>query len=188
MLSAEIYLERIWEILSNYVQTLIAGTSELHLGQVGGHTKCIDVTPTLSVGASYASGDYVGTNNVPMTFVDAARITGGTGLIMGAVLIDKKISSVAGELWLFDTAPTGLGADSVAFTISDADALRCIGIIPFNTYYASTLNSISPGAPATPLAFQCLANSKNLYGAFVTRGAPAWIDQDVTFRLRVLQD
>ncbi len=167
-------------------ETVGLSAGENNLGAVGGHTACIDVVPTLTVHATYATGDYVGTSATPMTFTNAARVNAGTGIIVGAVLIDYAIQSIAGELWLFDTAITPPN-DSAAWSISDADAARCLGVIPFNTYYASALNSVCPIGGLT-IAFQTLPASKNIYGCFVTRGAPAYASGDLTFRLRVLQD
>lgn len=162
---------------------------ENHLGSVGGNSFAIDVTPVLTVHATYVANDYVGTNNVAMTFAGCARTNGGFGWITRAILIDNVIASVAGELWLFDTAPAGLGLDSAAFTITDADAARCVGVIPFQTYYASVLNSVADGyMPNGPMGFKCLAGSMALYGTFVTRGAPAYVANDLTFRLLGIQD
>jgi hypothetical protein len=122
-----------------------------------------------------------------MVFTDAARIINGTGWIVGASLIDYAKQSVACELWLFDTAITP-PADSAAWTLTDAHAARKICVIPFSTYYASALNSISDGVPARPAAFQTLAASKNIYGCLVTRGAPTYATGDLTVILDILQD
>jgi hypothetical protein len=160
--------------------------SEIHLGAVGGHTACVDVTPVLTVAATYVANDYVGTSGAAMVFAGCARIDAGTGIVIGAVLVDYALQSLPGELWLFDTGPTPPN-DSAAWTITDAMAKRCIGVIPFNTYYASAVNSISPVGNLC-IAFQCLSTSRALYGCFVTRGAPAYASGDLTFRLRVMQD
>lgn len=155
----------------------------------GGFSTVISVTPTLTVHATYASGDFVGTNNTAMTFTDAARSLAGTGWIMGAELIDYSATvGVAAELWLFDTTPAGLGNDSAAFTITDAASKQLICVIPFTTYFASALNCVSQGIPAGPAAFKCLTGSKDIYGCLVTRGAPAYASGDVTVRLFVMQD
>jgi len=95
---------------------------------------------------------------------------------------------VAAELWLFSAAPAGLGLDSAAFTITDADSLLCIGVIPFSTYYASALNSISNGViPNSNLPFK-LSSGTSLFGALVTRGAPAYTNGLVSVRIVVAQD
>ena len=148
-------------------------------------SNLITVSPVLTVAATYAANDYIGTSATAMIFANAARFTGGTGYVLGCELTDYALQSVAGELWLFDTAVTPPD-DSAAWTISDAHAATCIGVIPFSTYYASALNSVSNGVPAYPLHF--VAAAKALYGCFVTRGAPAYTSLDLTFRLAVIQD
>jgi hypothetical protein len=151
-----------------------------------GVMKSVDVVSALSVAAAYVANDFVGTSATPMTFADCARVNGGSGRIVGALLMDKVIASVAGELWLFDTAVTPPN-DSAAFAISDAHAARCIGVIPFSTYYASANNSVSP-KPDQNIPFTCLGGSKDLYGCFVTRGAPAYVGAtDLVFRLFIEQ-
>jgi hypothetical protein len=164
---------------------LIAG--ETYVGKVGGSTIISSNSPALTVAATYVSGDYVGTSATAMIFASCARVDAGTGVIVGCTLIDYALQSVAGELWLFDTAPTP-PADSAAWTISDAHAATCIGIIPFSTYYATALNSIALGVPAFPLPFTCGAAVRTLFGCFVTRGAPAYASGDLTFRLAIMQD
>lgn len=154
----------------------------------GGGVKHITVTPTLTVHANYAANDYVGTSGAPMTFSNAARVAGGSGLVLGCVVVDGAAQSIAGELWLFDATVTP-PADSAAWSISDADAKKCIGVIPTGTYYASALNSVAPSDPAGegPIRFNCAAASQDIYGCFVTRGAPTYADGDLTFRLAVMQ-
>jgi hypothetical protein len=147
----------------------------------------IVVTPVLTVAGAYVANDYVGTSGVAMTFAGAARLPGGTGFIQSAVLVDAVAASVVGELWMFDTIPTP-PADSAAWTITDAMALGCIGIIPFATYYASAINSVA-FYQGYPLGFKCLAGSTNIYGCFVTRGAPAYAATgDISFKIVTLQD
>jgi hypothetical protein len=154
----------------------------------GGYTNHITVSPVLTVHATYATGDYVGTSGAAMEFAGAARVDGGSGAIAGVTLVDAALQSVAGELWLFDT-PVTPPNDSAAWTLSDADAAHCIGIIPFSTYYASAANSVAPASASQPvLPFKCAAGSKSLYGCFVTRGAPAYASGDLTFRMGVMQD
>ncbi len=164
--------------------TLQAGTN--YVGTTGGNTAQIDVTPTLTVAATYVSGDYVGTSTTPMTFSGASRINNSTGTILSAVLVDGALQSVACELWLFDTTLTA-PADSAAWTLTDAEAKRCIGVIPFSTYYASGANSIS-FAQGVGIGFKTISASTNLYGCLVTRGAPTYASGDLTVRLNILQD
>ncbi len=163
---------------------MAAGTA--YIGTAGGNTAEIDVVPTLTVHASYSTGDYVGTSASAMTFTGASRINNSTGTVLSAVLIDYALQSISCELWLFDTAPTP-PADSAAWSISDADCARCIGVIPFNTYYASALNSVS-FAQGVGIGFKTISASTNLYGCLVTRGSPTYATGDLTVRLTILQD
>jgi hypothetical protein len=154
---------------------------------VKGNTVLIRATPTLTTAGTYAANDYVGTSGTCVTFANAARVNNGAGWILGAQLIDYATQSVSGELWLFDTAGTP-PADNAAWTMADASMARLVCVIPFSTYYASAVNSVSQGIPAAPAAFQTLAGSKDLYGVFVTRGAPVYATGDLTFILSVSQD
>jgi hypothetical protein len=164
--------------------SLTAG--ETHIGSVGGHSAISTVAIAMTTHATYAANDFVGTDGTPLTFAGCARVNAGSGVIVGATLIDYALQSVAGELWLFDTTFTP-PADSAAWTLSDAHAALCIGVIPFSTYYASALNSVSV-VNNLGMTFVCGAASKSLFGAFVTRGAPAYASGDLTIRLRILQD
>jgi hypothetical protein len=164
---------------------LLAGES--HIDAVGVNRVIVNATPVLSVHATYVTGDYVGQSAVPITFNSCARVSGGTGTITSAILIDYALQSITGELWLFDTIVTPPG-DSAAWTLSDAHAATCLGVIPFSTYYASALNSVSSGVPASPIAFKCGVAVRELYGCFVTRGSPTYASGDLTFRLNISQD
>ena len=150
------------------------------------YSNLITVTPVLTVHANYANGDYVGTSAVAMTLAGAARVPGGWGHITHIELVDYALQSVTGELWIFTEAPTP-PADSAAWTISDADALKCIGVANFATYYASALNSVAYYT-GNPIGFECAAGSVDLYACFVTRGAPALASGDLSFRVMCVQD
>jgi hypothetical protein len=145
---------------------------------MGDASRSVDVTPTLTVAASYASGDYVGTSGVAMVFNNIAVGATGGGVLQVNVT-DYSAGAVAGELWLFDSAVTP-PADSAAWTISDADSAHIIAVIPFSVWYASALNAVSP-SPSW-YSFKCATGSK-LYGCFVTRGSPSYSTGDLTFRM-----
>lgn len=152
---------------------------------VGGLTKNIDVTPNLSVGGSYVTGDFVGTSGVPMEFALAGRENGSTGWVLGALLENNVAESIAMELWLFDATVTP-PADSAAWTISDADAKKCIGVLKFAAadWCLSALNGVVRTAPAA-IPFTCAPTSQSLYGCLVARGT---LTGAVTVRLNIAQD
>ena len=171
---------------ANPLPVTAVNAASIVIGNVGGITTAIDVTPTLTVHATYISGDYVGESGVAMDFATAARINGGAGIIQSAVLVDFAMQSVACELWLFDVAPTPPN-DSAAWTISDADSAHLIGVLQFSSYYASAVNSVCPLVNCG-IGFKAAAGDRSIFGCLVTRGAPAYASGDVTIRLVILQD
>jgi hypothetical protein len=166
------------------IASIAAG--ETTIGRVGGNSTMVTGTPVLTVAGAYAINDYVGTSGDALTLASCARVTGGTGIITRAILIDYALQSVSMELWLFDTEPAPPN-DNAAWTISDADSLKCIAVIPFSTYYASAANSVSMSEQLA-IAFKCAAGSQNLYACLVTRGAPTFASLDVSVRLGIVQD
>lgn len=167
------------------IQSIATPAGENHIGEFGGRQTSITNTPTLTVASSYAANDYVGTSASPIVF-PVARIPNGSGIILSAVLIDYALQSIPAELWLFDATVTPPN-DSAAWTISDADSLKLIGVISFAAYYASAANSVSP-VNNVGLAFKTIGSDINIYGCLVTRGAPAYSNGDVSIRLNVLQN
>jgi len=153
---------------------------------VGGVQDTISNTPTLSVPGAYAAGDYVGTSAVAMILSGMARSNNGSGIILSARLIDKAAQSAPAELWIFDSAITP-PTDNAAWSISDADAAKLVGVIPFSSYYASALNSVSV-ANNIGQAFKTIGNDTKLYACLVTRGTPTYADGDVIIELEVLQN
>ena len=151
------------------------------------------VTPTLTVAGAYSANDYVGTSATALVFDPCGPSInvggkGCKGYILGARLIDYAVQSKGAELWVFESSVTPPN-DNAAWSISDADSKKLVCIIPFETYYASALNSVSEGTPVGGAArYVCAANSTSLYGCLVTRGTPTYTTGDVTVRLTILPD
>lgn len=76
------------------------------------------------------------------TFTAAARASGGTGTITGAIVSLSAGEAFQGEIWIFDQAATATN-DNVALSVSDSDILNLIGVIPFNTVDVNAANAIS---------------------------------------------
>jgi hypothetical protein len=98
----------------------------------------VSATPLLDTSA-YASGDtlHVTTMKFAECFNDSR-----SGYIEKMVIVDDALQSAACELWLFK-APITAAAANAAHSISDPDALNCVGVISSGAYYASALNSVS---------------------------------------------
>ena len=140
----------------------------------------VSATPTLDT-SIYAAGDSLHT--AAIEFAAAVRVSAGTGRVRKVVVVDKDLQSAAGELWLFSATVTPAAANA-AHSISDADAALCVGVIPFGTYYASALNSISVASPDLPI--KCAATS--LFGILVTRGTPTHSAAGLVVSLQIAQD
>jgi hypothetical protein len=170
--------------IKGYVSPIAAFPTTI-TGLVGGFSAAPPVNPVLSVAASYVTGDYVGTSSAPMEFTNIARTTGGTFYIPGATLIDIAKQSISGELWLFNStvAPP---LDSAAWTISSADMVKLLCVIPFSTYYATASYSVSQGHPDYVGPYKAVGTS--VFGCFVTRGSPSYASLNLTFILGSAQD
>lgn len=138
------------------------------------------VTPTLDT-AIYASGDSLHTT--VLSFASAVRVSGGSGRVRKLLVIDKAAQSAAGELWLFSATVTPAAANA-PHSISDADVVLGVAVIPFGTYYASALNSISIANVDQPI--NCAATT--LFGILVTRGTPTYAADSLVVTLQIEPD
>lgn len=154
----------------------------------GGFTTLTASTVVMSVAGAYATGDYMGTSIAPQYFEDALRVQALTGVVKSIVISDKiTTTNVAMELWLFSNsfvAPT----DNAAWTVTDTEALTCLGVIPISTsgWYASGANQVySDNTLSTVI--KCATGK--LYYALVARGTtPAFTSSDLTISIGILQD
>lgn len=153
----------------------------------GGVTKRIGVALVASTGI-YAAGDNIGGK---LTFADAARQPGGTGVIQSLTLIDQDNEKTEKDVFFFDTDPAATTAtDNAAQDIADADLLRCIGWvnIPASAYKSAADNAIATVANIG-LAFDLPTDATALYAIVVERGTPTYTAaSDLQLNLFVLQD
>lgn len=166
--------------------TDILGPGAEIIGNMGGITKTIQMTPVLTVAGLYSDGDFVGTSGAAIAFANAGLAVGKGGLIESAILTDYAAQNASIELWLF-TANVTPPADNAAWTITDAHALTCIGVITFDIYKASAANSVSPQSNLG-LAFNCAAAATTIYGCLVTRTAKTWATGELSVSISILQD
>lgn len=112
---------------------------------------------------AYTAGDQVG---VMFEFANAARVSGGTGTLVG-----MQLTSAADIIGAYDAvicrSNITLAANNAAFAISDADALNVIGIVQMSGAYDIGNNRI---AQAFNLAvpYDC-SGGTTLYAALITR-------------------
>lgn len=140
---------------------------------VSSATVAIPVTVTLTVGATYATGDHVGTSGAPISFANAVRTSGGSATLRSVTISDPAASTAAAlELWLFSATVTP-PADSAAWNLSDAAGLTCVGVVPIPTT-AQFLSSATSVMHVGNLGLQFHCAATTLFGALVTRGSPTY--------------
>lgn len=142
----------------------------------------ISQTPTVTAGA-YVANDAVGGL---LTFADAARWTGGGGVIKDVLILDDNGQDVAMELWLFNATFVAM-ADNAPWAPSEADLRKLVAIIPTSdgAWFAA-------GTPSTARV-ECSQRydlvGTSLFGQLVTRGTPTFANtDDVTVIVGLLQD
>ena len=124
------------------------------------------------------------------TFTDAARISGGSGIIT-----DIWISSSAdpatllqGELWIIDQAGTNIN-DNAAFTMTDANVLNLVAVVPFTmltTVAGSGTNSYAH-IQNLSIGFTCVGTA-NLRFLVKVKNAYTPISAEVlNFKLKIIQ-
>lgn len=112
---------------------------------------------------AYTSGDQVG--NI-FTLTNAARNSGGCGVITGVMLISAADIIGAYDVVFFDSTVT-LAADNAAFAISDADALKLAGLVQLVGAWDIGNNRI---AQAFNLSVPyMLSGGTSLFAALITR-------------------
>jgi hypothetical protein len=112
---------------------------------------------------AYTAGDQVGTQ---FTLANAARVSGGTGMIRSVIL-----TSAADIIGAFDVVFTRssitLAADNAAYAISDTDAKAVIGLVPLAGAYDIGNNRIAQ-AHNLAIPYDC-SGGTSLYASLITR-------------------
>lgn len=126
-------------------------------------TRVVVTSAGLTIATTaYTSGDQMGSL---ITFAGCARNSGGGGRITKALVTSAADQIGPIDLLIFDTSVT-LAADNAAFAITDADALKIVGLIQCQGAYDIGNNRIAQ-AYNIYLPYQCSVTS--LYGALITR-------------------
>jgi hypothetical protein len=112
---------------------------------------------------AYVAGDQVGTQ---FTIANAARISGGSGTLIGLELTSAADIIGAYDLVLTRASIT-LASDNAAYAISDADALNVIGVVQMYTVYDITNNRVAQ-AWNLAIPYDC-SGGTSLYGGLVNR-------------------
>jgi hypothetical protein len=160
---------------------LVASTA--NIGQVGGKTAKVSVSPTVTASA-YATGNVVGGK---ITFSNAL-LTAGSGVLESIWLKIKTVQTATFQLSLFDSNPTNsTWTDKAAPAINVADLPFLIG-----TYALSTPLSVLGTETIYTLdaiGHAINAGATTLYGILTVTGTPTFgSTSDISVALGILQD
>jgi len=114
---------------------------------------------------TYTAGDQAGSQ---FTFANAARSSGGSGLIVGCELITASDVTGAFDLLVTDSTIT-LAGDNSPFAISDADALKIVGLLQMATNFDIGNNRIAQIFNIS-IPYTC-SGGTSLFGGLITRSA-----------------
>lgn len=138
-------------------------------------------TPTITAGA-YSAKDAVGGK---LTFANAARVSGGKGVINSVTIVDDDDEKAGLELWLYNQDFTNT-ADNSPFDPSDADNENLIGVIPISTsdYFSANDNGVAC-ARGVGLQFQ-LVSTTSMYGQLKCTATPTYSSTgDLTVKVAI---
>lgn len=124
--------------------------------------------------------------NGGFTFTNAARKSGGSGVIIDATFATSADAStrLSGEIYLFNTAVTNV-IDNASLVVSDTEIKTCVGVIPFTMFDAG--NNGFCHLPGLNVMFTC-SGSANLRFLVRVRNAYTPVSAEVlTCTLKILQ-
>lgn len=129
---------------------------------------------------SYTAGDQMGTQ---FTVANAGRANGGSGYITGVTLVSAADNIGAVDVVFFDSSVT-LASDNAAFAITDADALKFIGLVQLAGAYDIGNNRVAQ-AYNLAVPYKCAAASTSIYAALITRSGHTFFGAVTDLQLNV---
>lgn len=120
------------------------------------------------------------------TFTNAARASGGSGIITDAIVASSADAGtpLQGEVWIFDTAVTAITDNSV-FAVSDAEIKTLVGVIPFTL--TDSGNNDSAWVSNLDMGFTCVGSANLRYLIRVKNGYTPVASEVITVRLKIIQ-
>lgn len=143
----------------------------------------VSQTPVVSNAVAYAAGDLVGGK---LTFANALRKS--TGLITGALVLDKDKQGADLDLIIFSADPTGTTfTDNGVFAPATADLANIVAVVQITADSAFSANGVSFNQNISVPVYT--AAGGNLYGALVTRSAQTYTSTSaITLLVAFTQD
>ncbi len=118
------------------------------------------------------------------TLSSMCRASGGSGILTDLVFLYSTATAVAGNIWIYDAAPTAIN-DNAAYSVSDADQAKLVTKVPFVTV-AGALNAVH-NVQNLNLGYTCVGTANLRFLVEVTTGyTPASADA-LTVRAKFVQ-
>lgn len=115
--------------------------------------------------SSYTAGDQVGTL---CTIANAARISGGTGMIVGVSLQGYNDAMGSFDVVFFDSGSVTLAGDNAVFNLAtDADILSSVAVVPLGGSYDLGANRVAQTYNLA-VPYVC-SGGTSLYATLITR-------------------
>lgn len=150
---------------------------ENFVGVVGGKTvRAIATFNRPADTIAYTAGDGVSnsiTAGAAIEFVNAARVVGGSGLVIAGKLIKSSTTTTNASfrLWLYTANPGVIPSDNAPFAINNINRVIRIGYIDFTSFVAGGDCAESYANPSvSQLAFK-LAAGTSLFGILQAMGS-----------------
>jgi len=152
-------------------------------------TTSILLTPTLVAAAAYTAGDYVGptgTSGIPAS--PASNVANGGGTLQSLLLVDTNNQGVPMDIYFFTDAAWASPADNAPWSINDASAAACCGMVSVNAYRPYSATGLFGFAtfPYGAIPYKCAGTT--IYLALVTRGGPTYTPTGLRVRLGLYKD
>jgi hypothetical protein len=150
---------------------LAAGTA--HVGEVGGNTTVVKITPTITT-TLYTALDLIGGI---ITITSAMRVSGGSGILQSMTVIDDDNEKAAFEVMIFDSSPaSGTYTDNGAYVHSSGDVDKFLG--RFSVAAADYVTEVSGSLAVATVRNIGLpvkaSGSANLYALVLVTGGPTY--------------
>jgi len=168
-------------------------SGEAHIGEVGGNTYPIIVTPVIGA-ATFTAGDFVGGK---LTLANAGRVAGGSGIINSLIIVDgakQGVTKGALRIYLFNADLTETYADNAveSFSLADLQKLCPGGVIdvPISCWEATLTNAsitISESLRNLNIPYKCAAGT-SIYAIMRTLSDPTYTTDCLQLTFGLLRD
>lgn len=142
------------------------------------------VTPTVLNADAYDAGDVVFDTTV---ITNAMRVVGGRALLQSIVVTDKGDQKAQLRIVFLQTN-VSLGTADAAPSITDANALKCLGTVEVLAADYVDLGGVSVATVRSiGLLLEADPASRNIYLAATTSGTPTYATGDLQLSIGLLQ-